>query len=264
MGRRLVLIVAATAGVAAWLALGRSAPAVHRAAGPPIGELFTDLTARYGVEVRWRIDPEFFPAEWADATPSAEPIDEPELRRMPAILTAALAAYPKELIRRDLRRICVAGALSFFGQPYGGTYDDDSVYLCSEGELQGFDDVYLMGTFHHELSSILMRNYGFETERWRSCNPKSFAYSASEGGGVQAIVNAQDSLDGAPEYYEQGLLSQYGKSELEEDFNTYCEAMMTEPARLRRLAARYPVIAAKAALCREFYRRLGIEVPQEP
>lgn len=262
MSRRLAWIGAATAvtvGVATYVVLGGSMPS-GGAAARPLADVFAEITKSYGVEVRWQIEPGFFPAEWSEVEPNAEPIAESELRRMPAILAAALAKYPPDFVRKNLHRICLARDLSFAGTPFGGTYDRDSVYMCNEGAAEGFDDVYLIGTLHHEFSSILMHNYGFDVESWRRCNPEGFEYTAAEGGGVKAIENAEDGLEGAPEYYEKGLLSQYAKSELEEDYNTYCEVMMTEPSRLRELAEQYPVIARKYELCRAFYGRLGIDV----
>jgi hypothetical protein len=126
MTTRLVLaaaVAAAAVGAAVHCSTrGTAAPSVRPAPAPvPLAHLFAEITGRFAVEVRWDVGPGFFPDEWARYGARAEPIAEAELRRMPAILASALARYPVELLRRDLRRICLARALSFYGQPFGGT-----------------------------------------------------------------------------------------------------------------------------------------------
>ena len=175
---------------------------------------------------------------------------------MPPIIIREFAMYPRELLAADLKRICLARELYFYGQPFGGTNDSSSVYLASEGEAEGFDDTYLAETFHHEFSSILMRNHAFSAEKWKAANPEGFEYTSVEDGGVKAIRNAQDGLDGSPEFYEQGLLSEYAKSELEEDFNTFAEALFTGDRRFWKTVDRFPRVEQKARVILAFYAAL--------
>lgn len=226
----------------------------------PIELIFDEVTEDHGVAVRWKLGPGFFPVDWLQYGAKATPIEERELRRMPRLLAQALAPYPKALLSTELRRVCYAKDLFFYGQPYGGTNSSDTIYLSSEGVSEGFTDAYMVGSLHHEFSSILMRNRAFDEDAWAACNLEDFRYASEHNGGVEAIESGATGLDGHPTHYARGLLCEYGGAELEEDVNTFAELLMTEPEKLRKIERRYPVVAAKAKLLREFYRSLGVDV----
>lgn len=228
---------------------------------PPIGG-FAALEARYGVSFVSKVDEHFMPESWRKPPiqGSVRRIEPAELQRFSKALATALSKYPAAVIRDNLRRICLARSMEFYGQPYGGTVDNDSVYLCSDGEDQGYDDAYLESAFHHELSSLLMRRHGFPEERWRACNPDGFRYASKENGGVRAIAEGRASREGSRDFYEQGLLSEYSRAELEEDVNMFYEQLMMDPGKLDRLASSYERIRRKLAICRQFYASIGIRM----
>lgn len=226
-----------------------------------VAGLFDRIRHERGIVVQFVIDDRFFPEDWKTGQIRAEatPIDRSELRRFPAILAAELAKYPRRFLAANLRRVCLARGLRFYGQWFGGTNSRDTIYLTSSGRADGYTDRYLREMVHHELSSIFMRNYPFPSGNWKRCNAPGFSYGE---GGVRAIERGETGFEGNAELYPIGLLSEYSKSDLEEDFNTYCETLFTDPERLERLAERYPRVRRKYELCREFFASLGVEAPR--
>lgn len=55
----------------------------------------------------------------------------------------------------------------------------------------------------------------------------------------------------------QGFVSDYGRSSIENDVNTYAELLMADPAELMRLAEAFPPVEAKARLFARYYARLN-------
>ncbi|MCG8597937.1 MAG: hypothetical protein MI785_26715 [Kiloniellales bacterium] len=58
-------------------------------------------------------------------------------------------------------------------------------------------------------------------------------------------------------WWRQGFVSDYGRSSIENDVNTYAELLMADPAELMRLAEAFPPVEAKARLLARYYARLN-------
>lgn len=89
-------------------------------------------------------------------------------------------------------------------------------------------DVYIARTFHHELYSLFrtFHSQQFDEKRFRDALPPGFVYDDEKPGanptvamrGVNAVGNIQDVAD--------GFLTQYAKTTLEQDFNSYTEVLL--------------------------------------
>lgn len=66
--------------------------------------------------------------------------------------------------------------LIFYGKSFGATYNRTSLYIKSQGARAGFTNEFLLGVMHSEFSSILMHNYFFSENVWKSANYSAFEY----------------------------------------------------------------------------------------
>ena len=212
---------------------------------------------RYGVEIVSEVGPDFILELWRQPPSNgrAAPISDFELSRYSRILPVVLGRYPPDVITRNLDSIRLSELLTFHDVDYGGTSLGTVLYLTSAGRSQGFDELYIEQLFHHEFSSILMRNYDFPAEQWSAANPLGFEYPSGIDDALQAI-EIQLSTSGSAELYGQGFLSEYGRSSLENDMNLYAEMIFTDPQRMKELIAAYPPTRTKYLLLKDFY--LGV------
>lgn len=219
------------------------------AAGP-----FDTLSTKYGIYIRSDVESgDFFPEDWigGDISAEATPISPGELSRFPALLARALGKYPASLISGNISSIRLSGSLGFYGQGCAATSSRDSVYLASAGAAEGYDDAYIEGSFHHEFSHMLLRNYAFPRGSWEAANPRGFSYGE---GGFAAIEEGNYSLKGSPADYAEGFLCPYARSELEEDAAVFAERLMMVPAELAKIADAYPRIRKKLGIYVAFMR----------
>ncbi len=218
--------------------------------------MFHTLEKRYGITVKHAYDGDFFPRSWIEKPISARftPLDDEELKRFPSLLEKALSRYPERVIRNNLKGINLAGGIYFYNLRYGGTYTGTIVYLTSGGVRKGYTDTYIIGSFHHEFSSILLRNYRFPKSEWLAANPKGFSYRFTDHGGRRALQDGSDSLTGTAKLYRDGFLNQYSTAGFEEDLNEYSGRILTDPAGFKKLMKTYPRIEKKFRVWLSYYR----------
>jgi hypothetical protein len=228
-----------------------AAGTASRAPSAPLAALETP------VPVRFDAADDIFPEDWKtdEVRASASPIRDEEKARTLRILGKAMAKYPESLLQRNLKAVYVVRSMSFFGLPYGGTNSLDTIYLCNDGLAAGFDDAYLESAFHHELSSIFLRNFAgrFEEDLWLASNPDGFRYG---NGGDEAVRTGQASIVYDPALFPDGFLMQYAKASLEEDFNTVAEALLLGDPAFWRAVDRSPRLLRKCRIAMDFYGRL--------
>ncbi|MEQ1843259.1 MAG: hypothetical protein ABL994_22880, partial [Verrucomicrobiales bacterium] len=127
-------------------------------------------------------DRSFLPKSWIE-----EPIDAsiealaPELKtEANKILELAIKKYPAKLLERSLKGVAVVGSLRFYDVGYGGTYMANSRRIVLVYR-ETFDAIGFEQRFHHELSSLLLKQNEdlFEAQRWSSANKPDFTYRAA-------------------------------------------------------------------------------------
>lgn len=211
-----------------------------------------------GVIVEFNADAFTFPESWEteEIDGRGVSLDAYEVPRSIEILKQALKKYPAEVLRQNLKKIYVLKSMSFYGVGYGGTNSTDVVYITNNGIGEGYTDDYVEKTFHHEFSSILLRNYpGFFSEKeWIKNNKITYG-----NGGVEAIVNEQAGLEFDEELMKSGFLVQYAVSDLENDFNTYAESIFCPAQELWNYCQKYPGVNRKVNLMFQFYTKLNPE-----
>jgi hypothetical protein len=226
---------------------------------------FEPITSKYGIKIVYEIKGDFFTPMKNPVGPAGphldskvKPIRHRVLMRYPVILQKAFDKYPESVIKNSLNAIYFADEIDHDGRIYGGTYDiyRRIIYLVDNGAK---NDCQAMGTFHHELSSILMRRYSFWTNfwtnQWIDQNPKGFKY-------FDDIYDSWKEVDEASEAfaieacYEEGFVAEYGLTNLENDFNEYSAIIFTYPKKFRKIMNQYPRVRDKFLVWLEFYQRI--------
>jgi hypothetical protein len=209
------------------------------------------------VSVRMDFTADTFPASWRteEIRASGESLAAEERERSAAVLRRAFAKYPPGVLERSLQSVYVLRRITFYGLDYGGTNSNDTVYLANDGTANGYSDAFLEGAFHHEFSSIVLRNNmpKLDIAAWKAANPAGFTYGA---GGTAALQAGRASTEMTDAMLEQGFVSQYSQASLEEDFNMVAECLFMGRKQFWAGAAKYPSIAAKARLAIELYGSL--------
>lgn len=218
----------------------------------------TKLTdTRTQVQIVLELQPEMFPKSWREAPINAEavPLAPTEVDRSRNLASAALSVYPSKVLKRDLIRVYVCRSIKFYGLEYGGTNSLDTVYLTNDGPDKGYSDAYVIGSFHHELSSIFLRNHPelIKEDAWTANNPDDFKYGA---GGTEALRSGKASTKYNETLAESGFIAQYAQASFEEDFNMTVEGMFSGNPRFWQLVDAHSRFRAKVLLAIKFYSGL--------
>lgn len=213
-----------------------------------------------GVRVEFDYSLSIFPGDWQlpPISASGQPIDKSEIPRTRRVMERALSKYPIEMLEENLESIHFLSQMRFFDVPYGGTNSNTAVYLVNNGRSLGYSNKYLEQTFHHEFSSILLRNFPefLDTTLWKSLNDPGFNYNDPENG-VGAIRNNQSSQDIDSILCEKGLLTQYASSSIENDVNTFAQNLFLPEKDFWKNVETYPRIKKKMEMLVEFYQKIN-------
>lgn len=214
---------------------------------------------KYGVNIAFHLDTNILPFNLQEAPANGyiEPTQLSTACRAAKIFLKELEKYPSKLINKELTSIFIVKRLTFYGVDYGGTSIDNSLYLTTGTKKEGYSDLYLAELFHHELSSIFLRNYNFPEQEWSKIHLNGFRYTDSNETLLNTISEG-NKLTTSNEIYKAGFLLEYGKSNFENDVNTYAETLMTRPQKIKLLAEKYPTINKKYKILSTFYRGMGI------
>jgi hypothetical protein len=224
-----------------------------------------DTTIR-SVKVSFTYNPAIFPESWHSLpiNVQGEQIDRAEINRSTRILIKALNKYPLAALSKDLHIIYMLKSMRFYDVEYGGTNGTDVLFLSNNGDNKGYSDLYLEQTFHHEYSSILYRNHPewLDEKAWMAANSTGFEYNDPESG-VGAIRNNTSSQDLDSILCKKGFLTQYSRSSLENDINTFAQNLFYPSADFWKLADKYPLTRKKMKLLVSFYHRIDPSFTEE-
>lgn len=209
---------------------------------------------RTGVPIIYSDQGRIFPDSWYSERINAkgESLSKEQYERSKKIVQKALAKYPVQVIKNNLKAIYVLNEIEFYGQTYGGTNTGNKLYLSNKGKAKGYTDFYLEQLFHAEFSSVLLRNYKsqFNETKWKALNAPGFKYGK---GGVKALKNKTDSEKLHTKYLELGVLNQYSISSLENDFNAFAKNLFLPKQGFKKILERYTPIRRKRELTIAFY-----------
>ena len=223
---------------------------------------FPDATPEKTVEeidipILFEVDEKTFPLDWQTKEINATGVnlDTAEIARSTKIIKRALKKYPLEVLRKNLVKIYVLKSIEFYGVGFGGTNSTDNLYLTNDGAENGYTDDYLEKTFHHEFSSILLRNYPefFPLAKWNAINNDSYQ---DESGGVEAIRSNTADTEFDENMMLKGFLFQYAMTDYENDLNSFAENMFCPKKDFLSYVEKYPRIYKKYNYVKEFYQKI--------
>jgi len=204
-------------------------------------------------------DGNIFPSSWygSGIDAKAESLSAGEIERSKNIMITALEKYPTQLLINNLKNVYVLKSMSFYGVNYGGTNSPpDIVYVANDGVSMGYTDIVIEKTFHHEFSSVLKYNYGFDETAWRQINPAGFVYFDEATGGAGAIKSGKASQVFDPKEHEMGFLYEYAESTLENDLNSFAENIFIGDESFFDTVESYEKLQDKLNLIVAFYNSL--------
>jgi hypothetical protein len=213
------------------------------------------IQQRFGVRVHFEYDREkFFPEEWRKEPISARAtqVDVGETLRVYPIIETFLSRYSRETLDKYLKDIYLVKRMYFYEKSYGGTNSSDAVYMTVDNAAEGYTDTWLLGSFHHEFSSIFFRDAGFPADEWTKVNDPSWKYIGSG----EDIVTEQGLQEHSEERFEKGFLIRYSEASMEEDFNNFVEYLFIDRPMVLSAAAKHPRIWKKLQIVIRFYGKV--------
>ncbi len=215
------------------------------------------LDERSGIMIHFGIEQGMFPSSWVggEVKAKAVPLDQDQITRATSLMKTALGAYPTSTLKSNLKRVYVSKLIEFFGLEYGGTNSLDTVYITQRTPKDGYSNQYVVGCFHHEFSSILLRNHPsyFDEIAWAGANEPNFKYGA---GGTEALRTGQASTKYNAQLAEKGFLTQYSKASVEEDFNMIAEGLFSGDEKFWEIVDHHERVRTKAKIVIQFYSKL--------
>ncbi len=217
-------------------------------------------TTIQGVNVEFNYSYAVFPDSWRDSiiNGEGENILPAEINRTKSAIINALKKYPDSVLTLNLKAIYCLKTMKFYHLDFGGTNSDKEVYITNNGAAMGYTNDYIEQTFHHEFSSILLRNYFFlfDTIAWKKAVIPGLDYNDPEDG-VGAIRNNQSSQDMDTSLCTKGFLTQYAYSSMENDVNTIAQNLFCPASGFWNIADSYPRIREKVNLLTQFYYHIS-------
>jgi hypothetical protein len=213
-----------------------------------------------GIKVEFNYSLSIFPSSWqvAPINARAENMPRSEIVRTKVVIADALNKYPPALLKEELTGVYFVRTMRFYDVAYGGTNSENAVYISNDGVKMGYTANYIEQTFHHEFSSILLRNHPsfLDTSEWKKANNQGFDYNDPENG-VGSIRKNQSSQDLDTLLAMQGFLTQYSLSSMENDINTFAQNIFSPSPDFWFIFENYPRIKRKVKLLIAFYNRIN-------
>ena len=213
-----------------------------------------------GIKVEFDYSLSIFPSSWqvAPINARAENMPRAEIVRTKTVIADALNKYPLSVLKQELTGVYFVRTMRFYDVAYGGTNSENSVYISNDGVKMGYTSSYIEQTFHHEFSSILLRNHPLylDTSEWKKANNPGFDYNDPENG-VGSIRKNQSSQELDTLLTLQGFLTQYSLSSLENDVNTFAQNIFCPSPDFWQITEKYPRVRRKVKLLIAFYNHIN-------
>ena len=207
------------------------------------------IEERYSINISYYFDD--IKANKTTITPSLileEEINILQLHRYISALNYFLSTYSQKIINNNLKSIFLLGGMRYYhsNNYIGGTFNPNtsSLYLVNIGN----SDDYILGTLHHEFSSLLLRKYNdkFPKQEWVNVNDSNFIYkNLSANKDIYKITKTLN---------EQGFINAYCTTFYENDFNEYAKWYILKREELISLSNKYAKINKKYQIIDNFYK----------
>jgi hypothetical protein len=217
-------------------------------------------TTIQGVTIEFNYRDSIFPDSWRGGTINGqgENVVPEEKDRTKLALLKGLKKYPDSVLANNLKAVYCLKSMQFYNVGFGGTNSTEEVYITNNGIALGYTNEYIEQTFHHEFSSVLLRNHFtlFDTTAWKNANVPGFEYNDPEEG-VGAIRRKQSSQETDTALCKKGFLTQYAYSSMENDVNTIAQNLFCPAPGFWNITDSYERIKKKVILLIKFYHKIS-------
>jgi hypothetical protein len=177
------------------------------------------------------------------------------------VIDSSMGLYPKDILLSDLDAVNVGGQIQTEREQYtSGFFQPNSqdIYLFPlVADALNIDrDSDVRHTFHHELSSILMRKYRFDMIGFMASNGTDFEYWFDQ---AKILDSTHIGYYADSKLLEQGLLTYYSQTSPENDYNTYAEIVFSEPKIMSEYCSTYKRIEHKYEHVKAFYLKISAD-----
>jgi hypothetical protein len=197
-----------------------------------------------------------FPDEWLDKKTRARATacDTIKFKTDLSAIQKAFSKYPKNFIDNEVKHIYIMGKISFNKEWFTGTNSRYDIFIAST------DNDEIEKTFHHEFSSILLRNHpNFTMEiNWKALSPELIG-----GNSAFAIEQGYNDVTFNKKLCEKGYLSKYSLSNWENDFNMYAENIFTGGKEFWKIVDAYPKVKIKTNMVIAYYAKLNAVLSED-
>lgn len=229
---------------------------------------FYALQKHYQLEVSYEDPILDVPYEWQRPPFNMQmiPLEPAHYALAEIALTKALKAYPDKVIQDYLKKISLSKQMYLYGEKFAGTYiyfdpqiygpmARHEIYLAESDSNDPY--LFLIDTFHHEFSSVLLRSKPFPEAQWRAVHAKEFAYlyENQQYAGFEALKEGLSS-ELKSDLFAQGFLSGYSQASFEEDLNVFSAYALGAYEYLATLAQQHARLAAKLKIWLNYYNSI--------
>lgn len=186
-------------------------------------------------------------------------LPDDEYREALSIVAEEMNYYPIEILLSDLDNVYFGGRIQTERSQFTAGFfipSKKDIYLFSMlSDYSGSEALLILAeTFHHELSSILMRNYRFDMIGFMAYNGTDFEYWHDE---ERILTSTHTGNYTSGPLWDEGLLRYYSQTSPENDYNSYVEMIFTNPKRMSDNCSANERIKNKFLHVKDFYLNIS-------
>jgi hypothetical protein len=186
-------------------------------------------------------------------------LPDDEYRAALSIVAEEMNYYPKDILLSDLDNVYFGGRIQTERSQFTAGFfipSKKDIYLFSMLSDYSANETLLIlaETFHHEFSSILMRNYRFDMIGFMAYNGTDFEYWHDE---ERILTSTHTGNYTSGPLWDEGLLRYYSQTSPENDYNIYVEMMFSNPERMSDYCSTNERIKNKYEHVKAFYLKIS-------
>lgn len=167
-----------------------------------------------------------------------------------------IISYDIFFLRKHIEEIILVENLRKNGIDIGGLSDGRKIFVCLDNYSGDLTEVYLR-ILHHEFSSDVFKANGYESIlNWKSISIDKYNFTSEFN--RRCLSNFYFAYDYNESINSDGFIYNYGKTNEENDFNTYAETLFIRTDLMKNLKS-YSKINKKLQLFKQFYRNAGFK-----
>lgn len=162
--------------------------------------------------------------------------------------------YTKDFISKNIDNIYLLSDLKYDGIKVAGLSNGKDIWIKTQVYYGEYRD-FLRVVFHHEFSSNILKAKFINLFKWK--NEFSINQNCDYNFYQKNLTDFEFSRQSNQEIYSQGFVYNYGKTNPENDFNTYAELLFVKPEKIKQLSIDYKIISRKLTFLKQVYRSAG-------